>query len=624
MTTAGVSSAAYSCYNQYTETGTIDPVKVFWDTAKGVAVSYLTYVGMEWATGKLSTFCTEGAAAAGATASKDTKTSGDADGDGAATSNKKSKGNSTAPADVDENGNSNKNNTKSKNNQAANTGDVDNQQAENADSKSSGKGTNKAANKSGNEAPTTTTDGDEASKGNKGTSKNHETNTGDVDNQQAENTDSKSSGKNTNKAANKSTSEAPANTTDGNDAPKENKGTSKNHAANNADADNHQTEHTDSKSSGNGANKTTTKPANETPVATADGDDTHKTSSGSSKSQSTNKVNIEKQQVEGSNAKSTSSSTSKVANENHAPATGSGETSSHNGSSGAPGSHTTSGGNVEKQHVESTSTKTSSQSTSRTPSEVPVAPLDSDDISVGNKGTSKGDSTKSTVPKQNADINENVGMEQAKTTPEHEQHVSNVEETKVKAPEKSNQNQNTQKNTDFDNFDHDTASNMQKGNYGEHQAYENKVNNPEAKEKGYELNSMGRVPDDINAPTKQGIDGLYENQNKDSNIKYVIDEAKYNTSSLQKSNDGKQMSDSWITGSGNDASGDSRIYKALREGGYSEEAAAAEETKILKALKNGQVDRVLTQVSTDGTVTTYKLDSKGNKIKVDGKYVTWP
>lgn len=122
----------------------------------------------------------------------------------------------------------------------------------------------------------------------------------------------------------------------------------------------------------------------------------------------------------------------------------------------------------------------------------------------------------------------------------------------------------------------------------------------------------------ITKPTDEGFKKGY-------GVQFVVDEAKFNKSSLRITKiDGPQMSDRWIKGIGRDAERNSRIYNALIAGGYSEEAAAREEAKVIKALNNGEVDRVLTHVSPDGTVTRYRLDKNGKKIKNGKDYVTWP
>lgn len=84
------------------------------------------------------------------------------------------------------------------------------------------------------------------------------------------------------------------------------------------------------------------------------------------------------------------------------------------------------------------------------------------------------------------------------------------------------------------------TSNAQKGNYGEmkmDQYFESQ---------GYQRISGDPVTD-LNAKGHQGIDGVYYNPN--GNPKYIVGEAKYNTSKLGNTADGKQMSTDWINGS---------------------------------------------------------------------------
>lgn len=52
--------------------------------------------------------------------------------------------------------------------------------------------------------------------------------------------------------------------------------------------------------------------------------------------------------------------------------------------------------------------------------------------------------------------------------------------------------------------------------------------------------------DDKKEGFRTGIDGVYERTNPDGSKKYVIADAKYNTSQLADTNDGKQMSANWI------------------------------------------------------------------------------
>ena len=93
-----------------------------------------------------------------------------------------------------------------------------------------------------------------------------------------------------------------------------------------------------------------------------------------------------------------------------------------------------------------------------------------------------------------------------------------------------------------------------------------------------------------------------------SDIKYVIDEAKFGKSQLGTTKDGTQMSNDWLTGT---KTGNNRILKVVDE----DEKLAND---ITKALKQGKVERVLSKIDSDGNVTTYRLDADGNVIGV------WP
>ena len=84
------------------------------------------------------------------------------------------------------------------------------------------------------------------------------------------------------------------------------------------------------------------------------------------------------------------------------------------------------------------------------------------------------------------------------------------------------------------------GNNIQKGNYGEMKM------DVYFKSQGYERIGLDRVTD-LNAPTHQGIDGVYYKLN--GHPPYIIGEAKYGSSKLGSTKDGMQMSDTWINGS---------------------------------------------------------------------------
>ncbi|WP_397537120.1 T7SS effector LXG polymorphic toxin [Rummeliibacillus pycnus] len=156
-----------------------------------------------------------------------------------------------------------------------------------------------------------------------------------------------------------------------------------------------------------------------------------------------------------------------------------------------------------------------------------------------------------------------------------------------------------------EDFNPKTATNKQKGNYGEIKSSDNLLNNKSLKGAGYDLKPVGKgAPSSIDDKIVKGIDGLYENKHPDSNIKYVIDEAKFGSSQLGKTKDGPQMSDKWLRGS---ISGKSRILKAV-------DGDKKLATKITNALNEDEVERVLSKVDSRGNVKTFRLDADGNII----------
>lgn len=108
---------------------------------------------------------------------------------------------------------------------------------------------------------------------------------------------------------------------------------------------------------------------------------------------------------------------------------------------------------------------------------------------------------------------------------------------------------------------------------------------------GYQRISIERVTD-LNIPTHKGIDGVY--YKVDGRPPYIIAEAKYGTSKLGKTLDGKQMSDSWINGSGRleDAVGKDVADDILLEG----------------------YERRLVHIEVDGKIISKLIDSLGNII----------
>ncbi|MCR6588523.1 hypothetical protein CINS5893_07890, partial [Campylobacter insulaenigrae] len=80
-------------------------------------------------------------------------------------------------------------------------------------------------------------------------------------------------------------------------------------------------------------------------------------------------------------------------------------------------------------------------------------------------------------------------------------------------------------------------NNQQKGNYAEIQM------DKYYKAKGYKRISLNKVQG-LDDKIHHGVDGIYYNPNK--NPKYIIAEAKFGTSKLNRNKKTKQMSNSWI------------------------------------------------------------------------------
>lgn len=110
--------------------------------------------------------------------------------------------------------------------------------------------------------------------------------------------------------------------------------------------------------------------------------------------------------------------------------------------------------------------------------------------------------------------------------------------------------------------------------------------------------------DDKKGGFRTGIDGVYEKTNPDGSKSYVIADAKYNTSQLSDTNDGKQMSDNWI---------DKRLDDAVGKEKADEIRDAAEENP--DSVKH-EVYHVDPNVDENGNThaDTQEVDSDGNKI----------
>jgi hypothetical protein len=132
-----------------------------------------------------------------------------------------------------------------------------------------------------------------------------------------------------------------------------------------------------------------------------------------------------------------------------------------------------------------------------------------------------------------------------------------------------------------------TATNIRKGNFGE------MASDAFLAEKNFQ--PLHTRLQNIDAPTRQGIDGVFKKGNE-----YFIVEAKYSgTATLSTLTDGtKQMSDSWIRGN-------NRLIDAVGE------------LKAQEIIDSGY-KRLLAEVAPDGTVIYKELDANANVI---GTYI---
>ena len=124
--------------------------------------------------------------------------------------------------------------------------------------------------------------------------------------------------------------------------------------------------------------------------------------------------------------------------------------------------------------------------------------------------------------------------------------------------------------------------------------------------KGYKPLNKNRVTslDDKKGGFKTGIDGVYEKTNPDGTKSYVIADAKYNTSQLSETNDGKQMSDNWI---------DKRLDDAVGKEKADEIRDSAEDNP--DSVKH-EVYHIDPNVDENGNMhtDTQEVDSEGDKV----------
>jgi filamentous hemagglutinin len=90
-------------------------------------------------------------------------------------------------------------------------------------------------------------------------------------------------------------------------------------------------------------------------------------------------------------------------------------------------------------------------------------------------------------------------------------------------------------------------------------------------------------------------------------VDYVVIEYKFDTSALGKTADGKQMSDSWLSGN---ATGYNRILESVND-----DIAVA--NKISKAMNEGRVEKWVVRTKVDGSTEIRVVDASGNYKNID-------
>ncbi len=124
--------------------------------------------------------------------------------------------------------------------------------------------------------------------------------------------------------------------------------------------------------------------------------------------------------------------------------------------------------------------------------------------------------------------------------------------------------------------------------------------------RGYKTLNKYRVTslDDKKGGFRTGIDGVYEKANSDGIKSYVIADAKYNTSQLSETKDGKQMSDNWI---------DKRLDDAVGKEKADEIRDAAEDNPDSVS---HEVYHIEPHIDENGSIHTdvQKVDTEGNKV----------
>jgi Hemolysin coregulated protein Hcp (TssD) len=126
------------------------------------------------------------------------------------------------------------------------------------------------------------------------------------------------------------------------------------------------------------------------------------------------------------------------------------------------------------------------------------------------------------------------------------------------------------------------SSNKDKGQYGEH------ISDAYMRAQGHtKLNDRGVLASLPPVPSRgTGIDGVWQHHSPPPD--FLIVEAKYGTSQLGNTRDGKQMSDTWIRGR-------NRLRKAVDDDALADD--------IRRAMRRGRVEKRLHQIASDGALT---------------------
>ena len=148
---------------------------------------------------------------------------------------------------------------------------------------------------------------------------------------------------------------------------------------------------------------------------------------------------------------------------------------------------------------------------------------------------------------------------------------------------------------DVESGKHPLETNKEKGNYGEMKT------DQDMREKGYDRISNDMVTD-LDDAGHQGIDGVYEKS--DGHPPYVIADAKYGSSKLSDTDDGKQMSSEWI---------DNRLDDSVGK-------EKADEIRMAKLANPDDVGSYVSHVDENGGVKYDKLDDDANVTEKDVKF----